>query len=402
MSGSSSSSVSRNAQAGVRRALNQTSANRFIAKVGALNAAESILVKAQPQSTAPAVIQRNCRRGLTGGGDPEYKSILLDVTSNYADDVKTASRALGNAATREREFLAKCLYRACKYANPQIVQLLLHYGADPTVTHGEGANPPHCALSNSWGPVESRAMECARHLLKHKAVDVRTAFQRRTPIEIAVRNEAPLDIVKRLLKKECDPNQECCDGSPVIALAVESGDFDTYCCLRENEADLEQLVTFQKIPLLHLAARVFNQEIILDLLNHGARVDAIGRHGRTALFEAVKFHRTPSMRTLIKAGADVNMQDDKGITPLMVAASQSNLEAVKVLIVNNAQIDVVNNYSQTVKDFCGPKLNFTLIEQLFQSHKSVMEAGMFVILKMFELYNDLIDFRSRIALSFLS
>jgi len=77
-------------------------------------------------------------------------------------------------------------------------------------------------------------------------------------------------------------------------------------------------------------------EIIKELLKTDIRVNHINRIGWTALHEAVilgggdKKH-TEVVRLLVDAGADVNLPDKDGVTPLQHAKNRGYTEIVKIM-----------------------------------------------------------------------
>ena len=73
------------------------------------------------------------------------------------------------------------------------------------------------------------------------------------------------------------------------------------------------------------------------LLNANAIIDVADSSGRTALMYACTGPFPDAVKLLLKKGSEINKADtgDK-FTPLMYAASEGNLEVVKVLLDNNA------------------------------------------------------------------
>ncbi len=64
------------------------------------------------------------------------------------------------------------------------------------------------------------------------------------------------------------------------------------------------------------------------------------------------FTGTPAMlRVLIEHKADVNLPDNNGCTPLMLAASQCSLEKVHMLLAEGASVDVTNNKGWGARTF---------------------------------------------------
>lgn len=75
------------------------------------------------------------------------------------------------------------------------------------------------------------------------------------------------------------------------------------------------------------------------LLNAGARV--VQSH--YLLHAAARTNNSEMVRALHEAGALLNIRDDQGNTPLMVACSRKNITVVKYLLRNNANVNAVNN-----------------------------------------------------------
>ncbi len=59
---------------------------------------------------------------------------------------------------------------------------------------------------------------------------------------------------------------------------------------------------------------------------------------KSALIVAIEYNHEPIVNYLIKNGADINVIDDDGVTPLVMACKVGNLELVKYLLENGANI----------------------------------------------------------------
>lgn len=85
-------------------------------------------------------------------------------------------------------------------------------------------------------------------------------------------------------------------------------------------------------PLIYAACRPGNNPLIEILLRSGAEINAtVEVSGFTALAFAVTMKHTETVRLLIKAGADLELPDNSGNTPLMRAKSNGAEEIVKLL-----------------------------------------------------------------------
>jgi ankyrin repeat protein len=68
-------------------------------------------------------------------------------------------------------------------------------------------------------------------------------------------------------------------------------------------------------------------------------VNAIDRHGHTALMQAAKAGELETARDLLHRGAALDARSEKGKTALHYAAAHGHVEVVKLLLENGAEID---------------------------------------------------------------
>ena len=104
---------------------------------------------------------------------------------------------------------------------------------------------------------------------------------------------------------------------------------------------------------LMYAVNMENLEIIKLLINNRADVTIQRTNdGWTPLMEATGIYnnKIEIMQLLIDSGANINVQDSLGYTPLMWATLQEDLEAVKLLVNSGADISIENNRGDTAID----------------------------------------------------
>lgn len=96
---------------------------------------------------------------------------------------------------------------------------------------------------------------------------------------------------------------------------------------------------------------VATERIIRALVAAGADVNALVDDS-TAMLEAVfgDWSSPTAVRVLLELGADPNLANPAGITPLMMAAEQSCLESIKLLIASGARIDALDHEGQSAID----------------------------------------------------
>jgi len=87
------------------------------------------------------------------------------------------------------------------------------------------------------------------------------------------------------------------------------------------------------IPVIVNAACRGSNQLIDILLSSGAEINAsVGLSSRTALMCAVEWKHIETVKLLIEAGADLEMADKQGNTPLMIAKSNGSEEIIELLM----------------------------------------------------------------------
>jgi ankyrin repeat protein len=131
-----------------------------------------------------------------------------------------------------------------------------------------------------------------------------------------------------------------------IHKAVIKGNLNRVVALLKDHPDLlESKDNLGRTPLNEAVCH--NQlEIAELLLANGADVNARDGYGHTPLIQAqwVNDH-DKMMRLLLAKGADVNLADKWKMTALAYAAKQGQLEDAKILIANDANVNVVTGES---------------------------------------------------------
>ena len=92
---------------------------------------------------------------------------------------------------------------------------------------------------------------------------------------------------------------------------------------------------------LHAAARSGNVELLESRLEPGADPNVRDVRGRTPLMDAVAAGELGAVRVLLRARADVNAQTPAGGTALLEAAANGRLEAASLLVAAGADLNHV-------------------------------------------------------------
>ena len=146
-----------------------------------------------------------------------------------------------------------------------------------------------------------------------------------------------LNIVKLLINKGIDINQlpkekgnnEDYKGKSALAYSITKKNKDIVKLLLLNNADL----TIDKEPILYTALIYYEYQIVKLLLDAGADIDIRDGLGNTPLTKACEKGYIDAVKLLIEYGADVNYADKKGKKPLYYAINISKKnEIIKLLV----------------------------------------------------------------------
>jgi ankyrin repeat protein len=102
--------------------------------------------------------------------------------------------------------------------------------------------------------------------------------------------------------------------------------------------------------LMNVSVGVKNAPKLKSLLSQpGARelINYVGKYSRTLLSGAAMAGQTELVNLLIKEGAVVNLLDGLGFAPLHVASGNGHVETADILMENGANIEIPDIYGQT-------------------------------------------------------
>ena len=95
---------------------------------------------------------------------------------------------------------------------------------------------------------------------------------------------------------------------------------------------------------LHHATQRGDKETVLKLLQQGADINVRDIQGRTPVMIATYQHNTDMVRALLQAGADVNIRDNNKENPLLHAGAQGWLDLLRLAIEAHADTKLTNRF----------------------------------------------------------
>jgi len=106
---------------------------------------------------------------------------------------------------------------------------------------------------------------------------------------------------------------------------------------------------------IHTATFMGNLSAIRQHINAGSDLNVKDQYGSTPLIIATTFGKTEVAKSLIEAGADMNITSNEGATPLHTASFFCRTEIVKALLDKGADKTLKNNYGSTpLETVAGP------------------------------------------------
>ena len=319
------------------------------------------------------------KQGLPGDEDEElatllfhYADILDDnlVQAALKDDEAGVRQALKNGANANISVKDHpLLVKTAELGFVDSVKLLIENGADIEAKGAYGNTSLIVAA-------EKGHASSVNFLLENKADPDAKNNSNTTALLEAARNKE-LEVARLLLSRSANANYVMpgCFDSTAIKFAVWNKDAamvalllpHTSCelvvdafseSLVGKSSDVEVVSTFVKLlgiekinkdlngADLFLKSFPLKLEVCQLLVDAGIDVRGQDPRGRSALHYAVSKWDGAMLAPLVKAGVDINVKDTDGLTPLMLAVKNTNMDAVRILIelpqFFNIKVDTTN------------------------------------------------------------
>ena len=270
----------------------------------------------------------------------------INIIKLFFDHGKSINLEHGKSINLENTYGYTPLMLAVSNGNEEAIKLLLDNGADINQLNQNGMTPLMLAVSND----NEEAME----MLLERGADINQPNQNgETPLMLAVSNDNE-EAIQLLLDNGANINQTNQNGMTPLMLAVSNGNEEAIKLLLDNGANIHQTnqngMTALMMALSHgninIIKLFFDHGKSINL-EHGKSINLENAYGETPLMLAVSNGNEEAIPLLLDNGADINQLNQNGMTPLMLAVVNDKEEAMKLLLDNGADINQLNNTGMT-------------------------------------------------------
>ncbi|VDN17895.1 unnamed protein product [Gongylonema pulchrum] len=381
-----------------------------------------VAVQAGKASVVETLLGYGANVDIHGGAIGETAlHIAASLTTEDAIDcamMLLKSGAQPNAARNDGE---TALHIAASNPLPGMIQLLLSEGADPQITSARSESALHVAARSCNSEAVSLILEhLAKQLSPHEinefvnartaqlhfpgeeaklintlidyggSPNIQTITNQETAMHLAARagNEtALLAIVAKIGAGAVQivQNKQSKAGWSPLMEACALGHLGVARILLQHHARVDVFDENGRTAL-HLAAANGHLELT-DLLlknkafDHGAAVEAITLDNQTALHFAARYGQLEVAQRLLALGANPNARDDKGQTPLHLAAENDYPDVVKLFLKmrqnNRAVLTAIDLNGFTCAHIAAMKGSLAVVKELMMIDKAmVIQHGM--------------------------
>lgn len=318
---------------------------------------------------------------LQKGSDIETKAndgstaLIIAANKGYEETVELLLEKNANIEATENENNLTPLLEAVTYEHDNVVNILLEKGSNIEATTNDGQTSLHIAAVYGFKNLVETLLE------KGAEIEAKSDSLY-TPLHLAAA-EGYTDIVNILLEK--GSNIESIDDKDFTPLHLASmmGHKETVSLLLKHGANIE--ASCDGLTPILLASTEKKHEVVELLIEEGAKFDitnskvcelVTGNLFDTAyetIFNAIIGNNIEAVKLFLDQGSSIEIKDDDGDTPLLLAVSEGHLNIVRLLLDKGAYIEAKDNDGSTPL-ICSANAGYLSISKLLLENKGNIEA----------------------------
>ena len=142
----------------------------------------------------------------------------------------------------------------------------------------------------------------------------------------------------------------------------------TYIYPKKTLNDLRYRSDSIEMPLIVYAAYLGVNDAIITLLKNGANINLQGNDGKNALMAASLENNLKTVDLLLSYGANINLQDNQGKSALILALNRNRSGIVNLLVSRGANINLQDNNGTNALMFASDRGDLEIVRLLLQNH----------------------------------
>lgn len=321
----------------------------------------------------PDIIQSGTRKPEEIEADVERSTRSLFFCATRKGEIKKVGSLLDEGLDIETEDQMgwAAMIQAAEYGQLPIVELLLRRGANPL--HGTIGHrlPLHFAA-------EGGHLGIVKALLSRDQSQLNARDHLgQTPLHKAARESREDVAVFLLLQEGIEADPEDNDGWRPLMNAISRGNAKIVRMIfAHSDVDPNYKLKNQgQTPLWMAITKADDCAILRSLLERSdLDLTRTSRWGEGCVYRAACWSKHAALQLLLDRGADINLPNEEGRTPLSIAASKGNKEGIKILLKQpNIAIDQADQTKKTPLMYAAEAAQ-TQCVKLLLAHKPVLEA----------------------------
>ena len=231
--------------------------------------------------------------------------------------------------------LPRAASRRCRALTLTAAMALLAVAAAPVPAQV----PPSSSERTAYGGLFAAALAGDVAALRAQAAAGAKVDERdgrgRTPLHVAAYARRH-DAMRALVAAGANPNALENDRYDIVTIAAVADDVETLKVALALGASAKNVTSRYDGTALIAAAHLGHDEVVRELIRAGAPLDHVNNLGWTALIESIVLgdggtRHVATLKALVDAGANVNLGDRSGTTPLALARSRNYDAMVRIL-----------------------------------------------------------------------
>jgi ankyrin repeat protein len=321
-------------------------------------------------------------------------TIFEAINDNNLEEIKNIITENPDVINERDDRYCDPLTVASIAGNLEIMKYLISQGADINTIDREGSNLLHNAAANGH-------LEVVKYLLD-QGFDINAEDANGNTAILFASGKDNIVLIQYLIDHGASLDLESVDGRTCMLNSVLSGNTDIVQLFMDHGFSIDITNQWGVTPLMY-ASIVGNKAVVEFLLENGADVTAISNNGETALVWAtIRMHfdiaellmdkglsyndrnehgatmffsagKSPmeAVNYMIEHGANQNVEDSSGTTPLHIAAQRGNTEVATYLIELGADVNKVNEHGWTPLKFSLWSEDTSMLELLLEKGATI-------------------------------